>query len=291
MKIVVGLGEVLWDLLPQGKQMGGAPINFAYHASRLGHQACSVSAVGCDSLGQELIECLKRKRMDIVIPQTDYPTGTVQVTLDGNGIPQYHICRDVAWDYIPYTDRMDEIARRTDAVCFGSLAQRSAASRETIYRYLDAMSESDCTWKIFDVNLRQHFYDREVLRESLNRCNVLKINDEELPIVSSLLSVQGEKPEEQCFDLLRQYSLRMVIYTCGIRGSYVYTLDSVSFAETPCVEVADTVGAGDSFTGAFAGALLNGKSMREAHQIAVRVSAYVCTQHGAMPDVPSALFE
>lgn len=288
MKTIVGLGEVLWDMLPQGKQLGGAPINFAYHAQSMGHRAYAVSAVGHDSFGKTLTDQLQQKNLNLVIPPIDYPTGKVEITLDENGIPQYNICQNVAWDHIPFTEEMEQVASQANAVCFGTLAQRNVDSRTTIHRFLKTMSDSEDTLKIFDVNLRQQFYTKEIIEDSIKLCNVLKINDEELPVISSLLSIQGDNSEKQCFDLLQRYALRMVIYTCGTRGSYVYTPCGISFAETPCVKVVDTVGAGDSFTGAFTGALLNGKSVCEAHQIAVRVSAYVCTQQGAMPSIPSA---
>lgn len=290
MKTVVGLGEVLWDMLPKGKQLGGAPINFAYHASLLGHQGYAVSAVGNDNLGRLIVNQLEKKGVKPITPATDYPTGMVQISVDAEGIPQYDICQGVAWDYIPFTPQMKQLATYTDAVCFGSLAQRNAISRSTIQQFLQAMPKHEEVLKIFDVNLRQHYYDKEVLQESLALSNVLKINDEELPIVSDLLAVEGCDAEAQCYDLIRKYALRMVIFTCGAKGSFVFAPDVISHAETPRVEVVDTVGAGDSFAGAFAGSLLNGKSVREAHQVAVRVSAYVCTQQGAMPDVPIAFF-
>lgn len=291
MKTVVGLGEVLWDMLPQGKQLGGAPINFAYHASRLGHQAYAISAVGNDELGKTIISQLEEKGIKPITPTTDYPTGTVNISVDAEGIPQYDICQGVAWDFIPFTPEMEQLAHKTDAVCFGSLAQRNAVSRQTIYRFLQAMPEGDDVLKIFDVNLRQQYYDKEVILESLALCNILKINDEELPIIVTLLALEGCSAEAQCQELLHKYALRMVILTCGTRGSMVFTAEDISYAPTPMVEVVDTVGAGDSFTGAFAGSLLNGKTVREAHQVAVSVSAYVCTQRGAMPEVPSALLE
>lgn len=292
MKTIVGLGEVLWDMLPQGKQLGGAPINFAYHASCFGHQTYAVSAVGRDDLGQLLIDQLSHKSIKLVIPSVAYPTGTVQIALDDKGIPQYNICQQVAWDFIPFTHQIEQLAQQTNAVCFGSLAQRNEVSRKTIQHFLKAMPNGNDTLKIFDVNLRQQFYNYEVLHQSLQLCNVLKINDEELPLVAHLLSLAGSSAEKWCFELLDKYSLRMVIYTCGTKGSSIYTASNdISFADTPCVKVKDTVGAGDSFTGAFVGALLNGKSINEAHQIAVKVSAYVCTQQGAMPDIPANLLE
>lgn len=285
MKTIVGLGEALWDMLPQGKQIGGAPINFAYHAAQTGHDAYAISALGQDALGQEFANQLQQKGMKLIMPLTTYPTGTVKVTLDAQGIPQYDICQQVAWDYIPFTTEMEEIARRTTAVCFGSLAQRNTTSRNTIYRFLDTMPNTSETLKIFDVNLRQHYFSKAMIEESLKRCNVVKLNDDEQPLIATMLSLEGEEPTAQCQTLLTRYNLKMVIYTCGTRGSFVFSHKAYSFVETPRVEVVDTVGAGDSFTGSFAGSLLNGKSIHEAHLTAVRVAAHVCTQHGAMPEI------
>lgn len=288
MKNVVGLGEALWDMLPAGRQIGGAPANFAYHAGQFGHRAYAVSAVGRDELGQELISKFEEAKLNMVIPQVDYPTGTVGITLNESGIPQYEIREDVAWDNIPVSEELLALAQDTSAVCFGSLAQRNIVFRRTIQRFLEAMPDNRQTFKIFDVNLRQNYYDREVIGTSLEYCNILKLNDEELPIIVQLLGVEGCGDEEKCRCLMKKYSLDILILTQGSRGSYVFTEDETSFIETPKVEVADTVGAGDAFTGAFVGSLLNGKSVREAHITAVRVSAYVCTQHGAMPEIPES---
>lgn len=291
MKNVVGLGEALWDMLPAGRQIGGAPANFAYHAGQFGHRAYAVSAVGRDELGQELISKFEEAKLNMVIPQVDYPTGTVGITLNESGIPQYEIREDVAWDNIPVSEELLALAQDTSAVCFGSLAQRNIVSRRTIQRFLEAMPDNRQTFKIFDVNLRQNYYDREVIGTSLEYCNILKLNDEELPIIVQLLGVEGCGDEEKCRCLMKKYSLDNLILTQGSRGSYVFTEDETSFIETPKVEVADTVGAGDAFTGAFVGSLLNGKSVREAHITAVRVSAYVCTQHGAMPEIPESFIQ
>lgn len=291
MKNVVGLGEALWDMLPAGRQIGGAPANFAYHAGQFGHRAYAVSAVGRDELGQELISKFEEAKLNMVIPQVDYPTGTVGITLNESGIPQYEIREDVAWDNIPVSEELLALAQDTSAVCFGILAQRNIVSRRTIQRFLEAMPDNRQTFKIFDVNLRQNYYDREVIGTSLEYCNILKLNDEELPIIVQLLGVEGCGDEEKCRCLMKKYSLDILILTQGSRGSYVFTEDETSFIETPKVEVADTVGAGDAFTGAFVGSLLNGKSVREAHITAVRVSAYVCTQHGAMPEIPESFIQ
>lgn len=286
--LVVGMGEALWDVLPDGKKMGGAPANFAYHVSQFGIPSCAVSALGQDELGRELMDEFKAKQLNVNMAVVDRPTGTVQVSLDAAGVPQYQIMEDVAWDNIPYTDQLAEMAARTRAVCFGSLAQRSETSRATIRRFLAAMPQTDDTLVVFDINLRQHFYTPELLAESMTLCNVLKINDEELEIVSRMFGYEGMSQRDVCRQLIDRFNLRMLILTCGTEGSYVFAQDEESFRPTPKVAVADTVGAGDSFTAAFVASLLRGKSVSEAHEVAVNTSAYVCTCHGAMPALPDA---
>ena len=287
--IVIGMGEALWDVLPEGKKLGGAPANFAYHVSQFGLPSCVVSAVGDDKLGAEILDNFREKKLDHLVETVPYPTGTVQVELDAEGVPRYEIKEGVAWDNIPYTRALDELARHTRAVCFGSLAQRSIVSRTTINRFLDAMPDGEGQLKIFDINLRQNFYTKEVLCQSMQRCNVLKINDEELVTISRMFGYPGIDLQDKCWILLAKYNLKMLILTCGVNGSYVFTPGHVSFVETPTVQVADTVGAGDSFTAAFTAAIIRGRSVREAHQLAVDTSAYVCTQQGAMPVLPESL--
>ncbi len=287
--LVVGMGEALWDVLPEGKKIGGAPANFAYHVSQFGLPSYVVSAVGDDALGHEIIDNLTSKGLSLLIVKVPYPTGTVQVEIDPAGIPQYEIKENVAWDNIPFTDTLEELARNTQAVCFGSLAQRNVVSRETINRFLDVMPDNDSTLRVFDVNLRQGFYTKEILTNSMERCNILKINDEELVTVSRMFGYPGIDLQDKCWILLGKYNLKMLILTCGINGSYVFTPGNVSFQPTPTVEVADTVGAGDSFTAAFIAAILKGKSVADAHSLAVRTSAYVCTKNGAMPILPPTL--
>ena len=285
-EIVVGMGEALWDVLPEGKKIGGAPANFAYHVSQFGFPSCVVSAIGDDALGKEIIENFTSKGLDQLIAEVPYPTGTVQVEIDQTGIPLYDIKENVAWDNIPYTEHLDALAKRTKAVCFGSLAQRNVVSRETINHFLDTMPKDDDSLVVFDVNLRQGFYNKEILCKSMQNCNILKINDEELITVSRMFGYPGIDLQDKCWILLGKYNLKMLILTCGINGSYVFTPGNVSFQPTPKVEVADTVGAGDSFTAAFIASILKGKSVTEAHTIAVKTSAYVCTQKGAMPILP-----
>ncbi len=288
-RYVVGLGEALWDVLPEGKKLGGAPANFAYHAGQFlgSDNTIAISALGEDKLADETEEAIKEHSLNYLMPRVPYPTGTVQVTLTGEGIPTYDIKENVAWDNIPYTDEMREIAKNARAVCFGSLAQRNVVSRENIHKFLDD-TPADCM-KIFDINLRQQFYTKEVIKESLQRCNVLKINDEELVLIGRMFGYPGLDIENKCWLILGKYNLDMLVLTCGTNGSYVFSPGQMSFQETPKVEVADTVGAGDSFTGSFCGSILKGKSVPEAHKTAVQVSAFVCTQNGAMPVVPDSL--
>ena len=298
MQYVIGLGEALFDCLPTGRKLGGAPANFAFHVSQFGLNGCAVSAIGNDELGREIVDTFTKVGLRYQLPRVAYPTGTVQVTLSGDGIPQYDICQSVAWDNIPYTEEIAALAPDTVAVCFGSLAQRNGVSRATIQAFLAAMPKG--ALRVFDINLRQAWYSKEVIEQSLQSCNVLKINDEELDIVAPMLlgveTVEGqliaedeEKATEVCRQLIARYGLKMVILTCGAVGSYVFSATDMSKQLTPKVEVADTVGAGDSFTAAFVAQTLLGKSMQEAHAAAVRVSAYVCTQSGAMPILPKEL--
>ncbi len=289
--LVVGMGEALWDVLPEGKKIGGAPANFAYHVSQFGLPSCVVSAVGDDDLGREIIENFTAKGLKQLIADVPYPTGTVQVEIDQSGVPQYEIKENVAWDNIPYTERLESLAERTTAVCFGSLAQRNVVSRNTINRFLDVVSRNEENLIVFDVNLRQGFYNKEILCNSMKRCNILKINDEELVTVSRMFGYPGIDFQDKCWILLGKYNLKMLILTCGINGSYVFTPGNVSFQPTPKVEVADTVGAGDSFTAAFISSVLKGKSVLEAHSLAVRTSAFVCTEKGAMPTLPTQFTE
>ena len=301
MQYVIGIGEALFDCLPTGRKLGGAPANFAFHASQFGLNSCAVSAIGNDELGREIIDILTRAGLRYQLPRVAFPTGTVQVTISGEGIPQYDICQGVAWDNIPYTEEIAALApdeynaRRRP---FGSLAQRNGVSRATIQAFLDVMPADSL--RVFDINLRQNWYTKEVIEQSLQRCNVLKINDEELNVVASMLldiaTTEGQliaedeaKATDICHQLIDRYDLKMLILTCGATCSYVFSPSDISKQLTPKVQVVDTVGAGDSFTATFVAQILLGKSMHEAHEMAVRVSAFVCTQAGAMPILPKEI--
>ena len=199
---VIGIGEALFDVLPEGKKLGGAPANFAYHVSQFGLNSCAVSAMGDDELGKELEKELNDHHLNYQIDKVAYPTGTVQVSLDANGIPCYDIKEGAAWDNIPYTPALEKLAENCTAACFGSLAQRNEVSRNTIYRFLDNMPKEEGILKIFDINLRQGFYTKEIITESIKRCNILKINDEELITVSRIFGYPGIDLENKCWLLL-----------------------------------------------------------------------------------------
>ena len=286
-KVIAGLGEALWDCLPDGSKLGGAPANFAYHASQFGNEAYAISAIGNDALGDQTLKEFDEKHLKYVMPRIDYPTGTVQVELDEEGIPTYDIKQNVAWDNIPFTPEIENVAKHCGCVCFGSLAQRNKISRDTIHRFLDTTPMS-CL-KIFDINLRQNFYTKEIIQESLKACDILKINDEELVTIGRLFGYPGLDIENKCYLILGKHNLKMLVLTCGTNGSYVFAPGVKSYQPTPKVEVDDTVGAGDSFTGSFASAILAGMPIKDAHKLAVEVSAFVCTQPGAMPKLPESL--
>lgn len=287
---IVGIGEALWDMLPEGRKIGGAPANFTYHVSQFGLDAVAVSAVGDDELGAEIRHTFEEKDLQTQLATVPYPTGTVAVTLDAKGIPHYEICEGVAWDNIPFSPELEALARNTIAVCYGTLAQRNSISRKTIESFIAAMPADGI--KICDINLRGTFYNKEILESSMRACDILKINDEEIDEVSRLLGAELPSQRMAALNLMSRYEVDILILTCGTNGSYIYSMDGTeSFLPTPKVKVADTVGAGDSFTGAFIAALLCGKDIKKAHALAVEVSAYVCTQNGAMPELPDEIID
>ena len=287
---IVGIGEALWDMLPEGRKIGGAPANFTYHVSQFGLDAVAVSAVGDDELGAEIRQTFDEKELQTQLATVPYPTGTVAVTLDAKGVPHYEICEGVAWDNIPFTPELEALARNTIAVCYGTLAQRNSVSRKTIESFIAAMPADGI--KICDINLRGTFYNKEILESSMRACDILKINDEEIDEVSRLLDAEFPTQRMAALNLMSRYEVDIMILTCGTNGSYIYSMDGTeSRLATPKVKVADTVGAGDSFTGAFIAALLCGKDIKKAHALAVEVAAYVCTQNGAMPELPDEIID
>jgi len=289
-RFVVGLGEVLWDKMQRdgrpirkGKTLGGAPANFAYHAAQFHHEGLVVSAIGFDRDGSDIISELDSHGLPYHLDRVPYPTGTVDADITDPNAPAYTIHTRCAWSHIPFTDELREIAARTKAVCFGTLAQWGRESRATIQSFLACCPE-DCL-KVCDINLRQRYYNKSIIRESLRRADILKLNEEELVTVTGLLGYQLAGEEVLCRRLMRAYHIRMVILTKGVNGSWVLWKDGRSFHGTPKVKVRSAVGAGDAFTGAFIGAYLNDTPVRIAHRIAALYSAHVCTKEGAMPEI------
>lgn len=279
--VVVGIGELLWDMLPEGKRAGGAPINFVYNATQLGADGYAVSAVGKDALGDEIIHELEKSHIHYVLQRNDYPTSVVEVALN-NGIPTYTIVEGVAWDYLEVTPQEIEVVKKANAVCFGTLALRSAKTKKAVLTLLKNVP--DTAYKLFDVNLRSDYFSKELIDELLQEANVFKINDEEMIKVQKLFDL-NLSVEDVCRWFIQKYNLRYLIFTAGEKYSIVYAADGEnSYLETPKVEVADTVGAGDSFSAGFIMGLLNGKTMREAHKQAVATAAFICTKSGAWPE-------
>ena len=279
----IGIGEVLWDLLPTGKLVGGAPSNFAYHTQQQGASSCIVSAVGNDSNGNEIKEALLKKNLTTDYIQTvDYPTGTVDVNLNSSGEPSYSINENVAWDYISLPKNIDKQIKHTAILCFGSLAQRNAYTRSSIKKIIQKVND-DCLI-VFDINIRQSYYNKEIIQESLAFCNVLKLNVDELAILRSLLNLKGLDDKVVIEKLMKQYNLKLVALTYGSKGSVLMTPNNVSQLKTPKINVLDTIGAGDSFTATMAMEFVKDKSLDKVHQRAIEVSSFVCQSNGAMPD-------
>lgn len=286
---MIGLGEILWDILPQGKTLGGAPANFAYHAQALGKahvESCIVSRIGHDELGREILATVADLNLDQSYLMTDsaHPTGTVTVAIDNTGSPSYTIERNVAWDYLANIPR--KLARSTDVVCFGTLAQRSFVSKNTILEFVAAVPES--ALKIFDINLRQSFYSLELIKQSLELANVLKINAEELVVVGQLLDIDAGV-DAILQEIVNRYALQLGILTKGARGSTLISGEHTSICRGVSVSIQDSVGAGDAFTAAIAIGMLQGHNLEQLNANANTVAAFVCTQAGATPVIPDEI--
>jgi fructokinase len=281
-RIVVGLGELVWDLLPSGKQLGGAPTNFAYITSLLRDRGIPASRLGQDALGAEAIHRLNELGLSTEFIQKDgnHFTGTVKVEVDASGQPCFQISEAAAWDFLEWTPQWQELAEQTDAVCFGSLAQRAERSLSTIRRFLVA---SHRAVRVFDVNFRQHFYTAEIFAESLKLATVVKLNHEELPRLMRLFGLEhrGEKDSARC--LLSKFELKLVCVTRGDNGSLLASADELDEHAGFKVKVVDTVGAGDAFTAAMVHGYLRGTSLAEINETANRVGAWVASQPGATP--------
>jgi fructokinase len=280
---VVGLGELLWDMFPHGKQLGGAPANFAYMTALLGDRGIVASRVGQDRLGQEAIWQLKSSGLDTSQIQSDpaHATGTVQVQVDSRGQPEYKITEDVAWDHLTWSPEWEALAKSTDAVCFGSLAQRSEVSRSTIRKFLQSV-RADAA-RIFDVNLRQAFYSGEVLRVALLHANIMKVNHEELPRIIGLFGESFRVERDAACWLAEEFGIKLVCVTRGHQGSLLVCGDKTDEHPGFTIKVADTVGAGDAFTAALVHHWLRKSALEEMNLAANRMGAWVASQEGAMP--------
>jgi fructokinase len=275
--IVIGIGELLWDVLPTGKKAGGAPVNFAYHASQNGMDGYAISAIGDDELGRELMSEIDNHGICSYIETVSYPTGTVDVELR-NGIPAYTIHENVAWDHIPLTERALQLASKADAICFGTLAQRIEESRRTTRAILKAAPEH--AWKLYDVNLRQSYFSKELIEESLILSNAFKMNNDELDVIRNMFLLSTDD-ETACHQLMIMFDIKLVILTAGEAFSSVYSRGSNSTILTPKVDVVDTVGAGDAFSGALISSLIRGDELSLSHTFAVETAAHVCKFAGA----------
>lgn len=285
--IVVSLGELLWDMLPTGKRAGGAPVNFAYHATMNGAEGHAISAVGEDPLGDELVDAIKQSGVESIVQRNAWPTSTVEVALK-NGIPEYTIIKGVAWDHILYTRELINMVQKADAICYGTLALRSQESHDTIVELLKHAKPT--AMKFFDINIRGDHYSKELIDELLGYATVFKINDAELLLLRDMFGIRGTSDEEACDWFMRKYNLNYVILTGGSTFSTITSRNGDSSTlDTPRVDVVDTVGAGDSFSGTFTAKILTGSELSEAHRAAVNTAAFVCTQAGAWPKYPEAV--
>ena len=281
-KIIIGFGEVLWDILGNEKLLGGAPANFGYHCQQLGAEARIVSAIGSDDLGDEIITHFKNKELttDNLQRSPDHPTGTVTVELDEQGIPSYVIHEQVAWDYIEWNDALQSLSEVADAICFGSLSQRSPVTKTTLQKMLGSVSQQ-CL-KVFDINLRPPYYNTPILLQSLELANVIKMNQDEAIIVGQIFNWGGDV-HVIVKQLFKKFNFQLIAITYGEEGSKLFTPEQESFMKVNPVKIADTIGAGDSFTAALVTGWLNKFPLTEIHELAGKLSAYVCTQRGAMP--------
>jgi len=287
--VIAGIGEVRWDVFPDAARFGGAPANFASHSAALGAEAWMVSAVGLDNLGASAIDTLEHAGVgcEAVAREGDHATGQVLVALDSSGRANYTFADDTAWDHIEWTPRLNSLAVRCDAVCFGTLGQRSPISRATIQRFVRTTPEQSL--RMFDVNLRQQFYDADTIRTSLEIASAVKLNDEELPIVARLCDIDIGTPRQMLRALMERYSLRLGALTRGPEGALLMTGDEESTCGAIPVKVVDTVGAGDAFTATIVPDFLRGIPLAEVNAHANSIASFVCSQPGAVMKLPEYL--
>ena len=285
--VIAGIGEVLWDVYPDAAHFGGAPANFACHAASLGTESWMVSAVGADDFGDRALDALRQRGVACghVSRDARHATGRVLVTLNAAGQASYEFAADTAWDHLKWSDDIAALAACCDAVCFGTLGQRSPVSRETIRRFIEATPRT--ALRVFDVNLRQRFYDAPTLQASLRMASVLKLNDEELPIVAEVCGVHATTPREMLIELATTYDLRLTALTRGPHGSLLLADSEEDDCAALPATVVDTVGAGDAFTATLVTGFLRGLSLATINRQANAVASFVCSQKGATPPLPA----
>lgn len=285
--IVLSLGELLWDMLPTGKRAGGAPVNFVYHAAMNGAEGYAISAVGQDPLGDELVKAIEQSGVKSIIQRNAWPTSTVEVSLK-SGIPEYTIVKGVAWDHLLLTRELIDLVEKSDAICFGTLALRSPETHDTIIELLKHARPD--ALKFFDINLRGDHYSEELIQELLGYATVFKLNDAELLLLRDMFNIRGASDDEACRWFITTFNLDYMVLTGGATFSTIIARSGeTSTLATPRVEVTDTVGAGDSFSGTFTAKILTGASLQEAHRASVNTAAFVCTQDGAWPVYPKTM--
>jgi fructokinase len=287
--VLAGIGEVLWDVYPDAARFGGAPANFACHAAALGAESWMASAVGIDELGARALETLKRAGVECatVARDAEHDTGQVLVAIDLNGQASYTFAADSAWDHLQWSAALESLAGRCDAVCFGTLGQRSPTSRATIQRFVSATPAA--ALRMFDVNLRQGFFDRETIHISLQIASAVKLNQEELPKVAELCQIPGSTPRQLLRNLVDRYGLRLAALTCGAEGALLIAEDEDSLCPAVSARVVDTVGAGDAFTATLVVDFLRGLPLAEINRHANAVASFVCSQPGAVMELPDYL--
>lgn len=286
---IAGFGEVLWDMLPSGKVVGGAPLNFAYHTSQFGCEGFIISALGSDTLGMELMDMIKKIKVKTNCLQVNHHlTGTVEVKLDNNGTPTYKITENVAWDFIAWDEKINKCSAELDAVCWGTLAQREKQSQSVILQLLQSV-KPQCL-KVFDCNFRGTYFNKEIITTSLKYANVFKCNEEEWPVLESYFYLQGTI-ENQIIQLANRFDLAYLAYTMGKNGSIVYHNGEFNYQQSLKINIVDTVGAGDCFTAVLTTGILNGLPIDLIHKKAVESAGFVCTQAGATPTLMNTSWE
>lgn len=287
-KTIVAFGEALWDLLPSGPVLGGAPLNFAYRVNTLGERGVIVSRLGADELGDRAFDAIRQLGLEtrFVSRDAEHATGTVEVDLADQHNPDYYIVEDAAYDFVPLTDELLELASTSDCICFGTLAQREAISRRTVEAMLESFTGS---YRLLDINLRKNCYTPDSIRSSLERADILKLNAEEVPEVAAAAGVPSEPLDACAAAIVEEADLAYCVVTLGAKGAIACSRDGERVVEPAYrVEMVDPLGSGDAFTAGFVVSLLRGSSLRKAVQLGNAMGAKVATQQGAtVPFTPA----